>query len=207
MIPRILIVPAIVALALLAACGGGSKSSSLTPSEFPTPTPTPEPVACAADDLHVALIASEFVPKSSQLLSIGMTNVLDSACFLDGPPAINWYTEADTKMAIPAATIVPCQPQAGDFTTCVYDEQVTLPAGAPTPAAEVNGQAIAFVAVNVSDVLVECDSPTEIAHSIGLVFPGLASDVRVELSEDISLPPCMTQVTLQGYGPLATPQE
>ncbi|MEK7248320.1 MAG: hypothetical protein AAB092_07585 [Chloroflexota bacterium] len=204
---RILIVPAVVALALLAACGGGSKSSSPTPSEFPSPTPTPEPVACAADDLHAALIASESGAGGSQLLSIGMTNVLDGACFLDGPPAVNWYTEAGTQMAIPAATVVLCQPQAGDFTTCVYDEQVTLPAGAPTPAAEVNGQAIAFVAVNVSDVLVECDSPTEIAHSIGLAFTGLATDVQVELGEGVALPPCMTQVTLQGYGPLATPQE
>lgn len=199
---RILIAPAIVAVLLLIACGGGGSKSSPAPSELPSPTPTPEPVACTADDLYAALIASEFVPKSSQLFLIGMTNVRDGACFLDGPPAINWYTDAGAKMAIPAATLVPCQPQAGDFTTCVYDEQVTLPAGAHTPAADVNGQAIAFVAVNVSDELVECDSPTE----IGLAFPGLATDVRVELSEDISLS-CMTQVTLQGYGPLATPQE
>ena len=189
---------------LLIACGGGGSKSTSTPS---SPTPTLEPVACAVDDLHVALIASESGAGGSKLLSIGMTNVRDGACFLDGPPTVNWYTKTDTKMAIPAATVVPCQPQAGDFTTCVYDGQVILPAGAPTPAAEVNGQAIAFVVMNVSDVVVACDSPTEIAHSVGLAFSGLASDVRVELGEDISLPPCMTQVTLQGYGPLATPQE
>jgi hypothetical protein len=201
---RILIAPAIVVLMLLIACGGGSNNSSPTPS---SPTPTPEPVACAADDLYAALIASESGAGGAQYLSIGITNVRGGACFLNGPPAVNWYSAAGTKLEIPTATNVPCQPQAGDFTTCVYEEQVTLPAGAPTPAADVNGQAVALIGVYVSDVVTECASPTGTAHSVGLELPGLASDVQVELEEDVALPPCSTQVTLQAYGPLPTPQE
>jgi hypothetical protein len=206
---RILIIPAVFALALLAACGGGSDSASPTPTEAisptPTPAPTPEPGACTASNLYGALVNSEGA-AGTQFLTIGITNTL-TACSLDGAPAINWYDAAGAKLDIPAATSVPCQPQAGDFTTCAYDGRFTLPAGAPTPAPGVNGQAVALIAVYVSDVVTECSSPTETAHSVGLGFPGITSDVQVELPEDVALPPCSTQVTLQAYGPLPTPQE
>jgi hypothetical protein len=105
---------------------------------------------------------------------------------------------------VPAPTSVRCQPQAGDYTTCVFDDQVVLEAGAATPAADVNGQAVAVVVVKANDSLPQCPPPTETAHFIGLEFPGVTPDMQVELSGDVSLQTCTTQVTLQGYGPLAT---
>lgn len=203
MSPRILILPAALALMLLIACGGGSKSSSPTPSEIPSPTPTLEPVACASDDLYTALISSENL--DGQYLSIGITNVRTGGCFLSGPPAINWYSAAGEKLAIPAATSAPCQPQAGDYTTCVYSGAVTLPSGAPTPAADVNGQAVAIVGVSAIDAAETCP-PSLPARFVSLQFPGVTPDLRVELTEDVTFA-CSVRVTLQGYGPLPTPQE
>jgi hypothetical protein len=201
---RIIIAPAIVALMLLIACGGGSKNSSPTPSGE-SPTITPVPVACTASHLYGALVSAEGA-AGTQFLTIGISNT-SAGCTLSGPPLINWYNEAGAKLPLQPATNSPCQPQAGDFTTCVFNGQITLTGEAPTPAPGVDGQAVAVVVVRNIDQFPECLSPTETAHSVGLEFPNVTPDLRVELLENIALQICETQVTLQGYGLLAVPQE
>lgn len=198
----ILIAPVILASALaLAACGGGS-SSSPTPTEAITPSPTPEPVPCTESNLYAALVGSQDL-GNSVYLTIGITNTLP-VCTIEGAPTLNWYDAAGTKLEVPPATNVLCQPQAGDYSTCVFTGQATLPEGAPTPAPDVNGQAVAIIGV-AKDA--SCETPAVTAHFVGLQFPGIAIDAQVELPEDVSVSTCEGQVTLQGYGPLPVPQE
>jgi hypothetical protein len=195
---RFVIAPAIVVLLLLAACGGSSNSS---PTPAVSPTPSPAPVACTAQNLYAAVVTSE-PAQNSQFLTLGLGNTLDR-CLLDTPPEINWYDAAGTKLNVMPATDIHCQPQAGDFSTCVYDGQYVLEAGQPTPAANVSGQAIVFIRIANVETFAPCDTPNVTAHFVGLSFPGVTPDIQVELPADIEMQTCATQVTLQGYGPLA----
>src|SRR6266545_4818079 len=123
---RILIAPTVVALMLFIACGGASNDSSptSTPAITESPSPTPVPVACTASNLYGGLVSTEGT-AGAQILTIGITNT-STVCTLSGPPLVNWYDEADANLAIQPATNSLCQPQAGDFTTCVFNGHVTL---------------------------------------------------------------------------------
>lgn len=198
---RILIASAIIVTIMLMACGGGGSSNS-SPTAEPTPSPTPEPVPCTPSNLSAALVSAD--PASGgQLLTIGISNPLTN-CTLSGSPTVNWYDAAGTKLEVPAATNVRCQPQAGDFSTCVFEGEVLLLGGGATPAAGVSGQAIAVIGVQPADA---CASPSETAHFVGLQFPGVSPDVRIELIEDVAVPTCGESISLQGFGVLPTPQE
>jgi hypothetical protein len=195
---RILILPAIVAAALLIACGGGGSDPSPTPTEGITASPTPAPVPCTASNLYGALVSSEDA-NGTPILTIGISNTLTN-CSLSGPPTVNWYDTAGTKLEVPAATKVDCQRDAGDYTTCVFANEVVLPGEGATPAADVSGQAVAVVGVRPEAT---CEAVT--AHFIGLQFPDIDLDVQIELATDLTVPTCEGQVVVYGYGPLVTP--
>lgn len=186
-----------VGAVLLAACGGGGSDSSPTPE---APTPTPEPAPCTSTQLHAALVSADEL-GGSPLLTLGLSNT-GANCTLDGPPALNWYDGAGELISVPAATNVPCQPQAGDYSTCVFEGEVLLPGEGATPSAEATGQAVAIVGVRADP---SCDQVT--AAALGLQFTGLVEDARVQLEAPITVPACEGAVTLYGYGPLPTPQE
>ncbi len=187
----------IVATLFLVSCGGGSDSMP-TPG---SPTVTPEPVPCTSSYLYGDLVATEEI-DDSPLYSIGMTNI-QANCTLSGPPALNWYDESGTRLDVPDAGTTTCQPQAGDYSTCVFGGEVLLLSGAPTPAAGVDGQSIAVIGVEQDPSC--ADSQT--AASVGLQFPGVDPDLKIALDEPVTIPTCTESVTLYGYGPLPTPPE
>lgn len=183
---------------LLIACGGGGSDSSPTPSEGITASPTPAPVPCTASNLYGALVSTDDV-SGGPILTIGISNTLVN-CSLSGPPTVNWYDTAGTKLDVPAAANVACQRDAGDYTTCVFANEVVLPGEGATPATNVNGQAVAVLGVRPDE---SCESVT--AHFVGLQFPNVDLDVQIELPTDLTVPTCEGRVNLYGYGPLVTP--
>lgn len=199
---RILIAPAVLAALLFIACGGGSKSS---PTPVATPTQSPAPVPCTADNLYAAVVSAGTI-EDGHVITLGLGNT-GNGCTLDGAPQVDWYDTAGQKLDVMPATNVICQPQAGDFSTCVYTGKALLEAGKPTPAANVNGQAIVFITVGDVQTFAPCNTPNVTAHSVGLAFSGISPDVKVDLPADIEFQTCATQVTLQGFGPLATGEE
>jgi hypothetical protein len=196
---RFVLVSAVALAALVvAACGGGGDDATPTPASI---TPTPEAVPCTAGNLYGALVATDFVGESP-LYSIGITNTLTN-CTLSGPPTLNWYSEDGARLDVADASTSPCQPQAGDFSTCVFAGEVLLVGGAATPAAGVDGQAIAVIGVEQESAC----TTTETAKFLGLQFPGIELDTQIELTEAVTVPTCEGSVSLYGYGPLPTPAQ
>jgi hypothetical protein len=194
-------------LSFVAACGDTS-SSSPTPSQtgasstntaVATSPPATAVSSCLANQLYGALVSDD--AAEPRVLTLGIGNTLGT-CTLSGPPQIHWYGEAGDLIdasiqRLPTAN-TSCGTDMTDFTTCVDSAIVNLLGDTPLPAANTNGPVTAVVSVSTNGA---CADPAVVsAHFIGLAFPGTTLDVQVELSPAVQFT-CVTQATLQGYGP------
>jgi hypothetical protein len=194
-------------LLMLAACGdddGPSPTITAEPTNTePAVAPgqlTPNPDACTADVLDGS-VKSVSNQEKATVITLDVVNT-DRRCEFDGAPELRFYTAAGSGLGVAFLSGPDCSSDATDYGGCVYQDAIELPeAGSGTPSG-----VRAVMTVSHLSALPACPSPGAPvieATTIGLVFPGVARDLLIPLTQPLELQTCIGQVELTGYGPLA----
>jgi hypothetical protein len=191
----------LAALFLFVACGDDDEEATTSPTQTQTASVsvTPDIGACEMSNLEAELVSSEGT-AGHRFVTFNVRNSQD-ACSLVGPPNIVWYDDGANEVEIPFEANLGCESGSTDYSTCVLNEQIDLPAAGQSVAAGSPYGALVVVSVGNIGALEPCTDGSVLAEAVGFEF-GEEPSIQVELPEDIELQSCSPQVTLHGYGPL-----
>lgn len=189
-----LLVVSLALVALLAACGGGSPSPTVSPSATPGAA-SGLAQACSGDDIHASFVSSA---EYSGVIYLTFGFSSEKACGLPGPPGIQWFDKDGNQLhPVSQQNAPPCASARGDNSACISQGTVNLEGtgGPPTFSGE---HPAAIVAVDDASLRKCIERPGVPAASIAFAFEG-ADEASAELPTPLSFD-CGAGARLAGYG-------